>query len=56
MMERVFMVDDLEEIINEHIDSHQRKADLAYERAWFKEMDQELAIVSALNDLKREVI
>lgn len=50
------MVDDLEEIINEHIDSHQRKADLAYERAWFKEMEQELAIVNALTELKEEVI
>ena len=50
------MLDSIEEIIDDHINNHQRKADLAYERAWFKEMDQELAIVSALNDLKREVI
>lgn len=47
---------DFEEIIDEHINSHQRKADLAYDRAWFKEMEQELAIVEALNDLKKEVI
>jgi len=29
---------DVTEIIDEHIESHQRKADLAYERAWFKEI------------------
>lgn len=46
----------LKEKIDEHINSHQRKADLAYERAWFKEMEQELAIVAALTDLKNEVI
>ena len=50
------MLDSIEEIIDDHINSHQRKADLAYERAWFKEMEQELAIVEALNDLKNEVI
>ena len=46
----------LEEKIDEHINSHQRKADLAYDRAWFKEMEQELAIVAALTELKEEVI
>lgn len=47
---------DFEEIIDEHINRHQRIADLAYERAWFKEMEQELAIVTALTELKKEVI
>lgn len=50
------MLDSIEEIIDDHINSHQRKADLAYERAWFKEMEQELAIVAALTELKEEVI
>lgn len=48
--------DTIEKTINTHINSHQRKADLAYERAWFKEMEQELAIVNALTELKEEVI
>lgn len=46
----------IEETIDEHINSHQRKADIAYEHAWFKEMEQELAIVAALIELKEEVI
>ena len=46
----------LEDKFDEHIESHQRKADLAYDRAWFKEMEQELAIVQALEELKNEII
>lgn len=46
----------IEETIDDHIGHHQNKANLAYERAWFKEMEQELAIVEALTELKKEVI
>lgn len=47
---------EFKEIIDKHIKRHQRIADLAYDRAWFKEMEQEQAIVKALTDLRNEVI
>ena len=37
------------EIIDKHIEKYSRLADLAYERAWFKEQEQYLCICRALS-------
>ena len=46
---------DVENVIDEHIAKYQRLSDLAYDRAWFKEQEQYLSIVNALQELKNEL-
>ena len=44
------------EIIDKYICKYQRLAELAYEREWFKEQEQYLCVVQALDELRREIV
>lgn len=47
---------DVEEVLDLYIEKYGRLADLAYERAWFKEQEQYLAVVNVLLELKEELV
>ena len=43
------------ELVDNFINKYQRLADLAYERAWFKEQEQYLVVVRVLSELREEI-
>lgn len=47
---------DVEQVLNEYIERYDRLATLAYERVWFKEQEQYLAVVEVLVELKDKLI
>ena len=53
--EEWWFIMDCEEKIKKHIEKYVRLSDLAYDRGWFKEQEQYLCVVKALEELKDEL-
>lgn len=49
-------VDVFEKTIDQHISKYENLSALAYERCWFKEQEQYSCVVTALKELRDELI